>query len=81
MMNQKISVRIKTKTTDLGRELERMVLSVGGFRLITLGDRERPDLFIFELSEKFDEEFRMLQSLLTSGEVGEVLVTSERKEL
>ena len=79
-MNQKISVRIKAKTTDLGRELERMVLSAGGFRLQTPQDRERPDLFIFDLSEKFDEEFRMLHSLLTSGEVGEVFVTSDRKD-
>jgi len=79
-MNQKISVRIKAKTTDLGRELERMVLSAGGFRLQTPQDRERSDLFIFDLSEKFDEEFRMLHSLLTSGEVGEVFVTSDRKD-
>ena len=79
-MNQKISVRIKVKTGDLGRELERMVFSVGGFRLITPEDRERPDLFIFELSEKFDEEFKLLQSLLASGQVGEVFVTSGKKD-
>ena len=32
---------------------------------------------IFELSEKFDEEFKLLESLLASNAVGEVFVTSQ----
>jgi pilus assembly protein CpaE len=80
MINKKLSVRIKAKNSDIRRELERMVVSSGGFRLHTPENRERPDLFIFELSENFDEEFKLLQSMLASGEVGEVFVTSDKKD-
>jgi pilus assembly protein CpaE len=80
MINKKISVKIKTENQDLRRELERMVVSAGGFRLHTPENREHPDLFIFELSENFDEEFKLLQSMLASGEAGEVFVTSDKKD-
>jgi len=80
MINKKISVKIKTKSRDIGGELERIIISAGGFRLHTPESRERPDLFILELSEKFDEEFKLLQSLVASGEVGEAFVTSDKKD-
>ena len=56
------------------KELERIVRSTGGFRFND--PKERPDLLIFELSEKFDEEFKLLESLLASNAMGEVFVTS-----
>ena len=52
MMNQKHSVSIKTKNRQIGKELERIALSSEGFRFCD--PKERPDLLIFELSEKFD---------------------------
>jgi pilus assembly protein CpaE len=79
-MNQNISVRIKVKNEDLGKELERMVLAVGGFRVHSPDDRERPDLLIYELGENVDEEFKLIQSLLASNGVAEVFVTSDKKE-
>jgi pilus assembly protein CpaE len=79
-MNQKISVRIKVKSEDLGKELERMVLAAGGFRVHSPDDRERPDLLIYELGENVDEEFKLIQSLLASNGVAEVFVTSDKKE-
>ena len=75
MMNQKFSVSIKARNREVGKELERIVLAAGGFRLND--PKERPDLLIFELSEKFDEEFKLLESLLASNAVGEVFVTSQ----
>jgi pilus assembly protein CpaE len=80
MISRKISVKIEAKNNDTGWELEKTVLSSGGFRLHTPETGERPDLFIFELSENFDEEFKLLHSLLAAGEVGEVFVTSDRKD-
>ena len=79
-MIQKISVRIKVKSEDLGKELERMVLATGGFRVHSPKDRDRPDLLIYELGENVDEEFKLIQSLLASNGVAEVFVTSDRKE-
>jgi pilus assembly protein CpaE len=79
-MKQNISVRIKVKSEDLGKELEQMVLAVGGFRVHSPDDRERPDLLIYELGENADEEFKLIQSLLSSNGVSEVFVTSDKKE-
>ena len=75
MVSQIFSVSIKAGSREIRKELERIVLAEGGFRLNDL--KERPDLFIIELSEKFDEEFKLLESLLSSNAVGEVFVTSQ----
>ena len=80
MKNQKFSVKIKVKSEGLAKELERIVLAVGGFRLTSPDDRHRPDLLIYELGENFDEEFKGLQSLLESNALAEVFVTSEKKD-
>ncbi|MEJ2724865.1 MAG: AAA family ATPase [Deltaproteobacteria bacterium] len=80
MKNQNFSVSIKVKSKGLGREMERMVLSVGGFRLYTPGDGRRPDLLIYELDEDFDGEFKALKSMLDSNAVGEIFVTSDKRD-
>jgi pilus assembly protein CpaE len=74
-MNQKLLVNIKAISREIGKELERIVQAAGEFRFND--PKERPDLLIFELSEKFDEEFKLLESLLASNAVGEVFVTSQ----
>ena len=74
-MNQKASVSLKTRSGEIGKELERIVLAAGGFRFIN--PKERPDLLIFELSENYHDEFKLLDSLLSSNTVGEVFVTSQ----
>jgi pilus assembly protein CpaE len=80
MGNHEFSVRIRAGNGGIAEELERIVLSTKGLRLHTQVDKGRPDLLIFELGEKYDEEFKLIQSLLTSGTVGEVHVTSRRKD-
>jgi pilus assembly protein CpaE len=80
MKNQNLSVSIKVKSEGLAKEMERIVLSVGGFRLYNPGDGRRPDLLIYELDENVDEEFKALQSLLDSNGVGEIFVTSEKRD-
>ena len=74
MVNQKYSVSIKPVSRETGKELERIVLATGGFRLSD--PQERPDLLFFELSEKFDEDFKLIESMLGANTVGEVFVTS-----
>ena len=78
MINHKYSVSIKAGNSEIDKELERIVLATGEFRLHNL--EERPDLLIFELSEKFEEEFKLLDSLLSSNAVKEVFVTSEKQD-
>ena len=78
MKNQAISVSIKTRSREAGKEIERIVLSAGGFRFSH--PKESPHLLIFELSEAFDEEFKLLESLLASHNVGEIFVTSKNQD-
>ena len=75
MVSQIFSVSIKARSREIGKELERIVSAAGEFRFND--PKDRPDLLIFELSEKFDEEFKLLESLLASNAVGVVFVTSQ----
>ena len=75
MVSQIFSVSIKAGNREIRKELERIVSAAGEFRFND--PKDRPDLLIFELSEKFDEEFKLLESLLASNAVGEVFVTSQ----
>lgn len=77
-MNQKISIRIESKNSGIKNELERIILSLGQF---ILSERnERPDLLIYELGDAPAEEFKLIQSLVESGAVGEVFVTSRQPD-
>jgi pilus assembly protein CpaE len=78
MRKQKFSVNIKAKSRELGKELERIVKAAGG--LWCNDPKERPDLLIFELSENFDDEFKLLESLIATKSVGEVFVTSQTQD-
>jgi len=78
--NHNFSVSIKVQSEGLGKQIERIVLSVGGFRLYNSGDGRRLDLLIYELAQNFDEEFKVLQSLLDSNAVAEIFVTSEKRD-
>lgn len=77
MINQKYSVSIKVKGREEAQKLESIILTSGGFRIF--GAKEKADLLIYELSDKSDEEFKLLESLKASNAVGEVIVTSERQ--
>jgi pilus assembly protein CpaE len=79
-MNPTISVRIRTTTTPLGDELERIVAAAGGFRLLRADEKARPDLLIYELGENVDEACKGIQLLLESNGVGEVFVTAAHKD-
>ncbi len=80
MINSKLSVKIETKDAKLSNELESMVIAGGGLRIVGSEGKESPDLLIFELSENFNEEFKTLQSLLTSNTVGEIFLTAKTKD-
>lgn len=77
-MSQQYSIRIKTQSRQIGKSLERMVLSAGEFRFC--GSKEPPDLLIFQLSEAFEKEFKLLDSLSTSSAVGEIFFIAEKPD-
>jgi len=77
-MDQKLSIRIETKTNGIKKELERTILSMGEF--ILSESKDRPDLLIYELGDAPAEEFKLLQSIVESDTVGEVFVTSRQPD-
>jgi pilus assembly protein CpaE len=75
-MDQKPSIRIEARNSNIKQELERIILSMGEF--ILSGRKERPDLLIYELGDAPEEEFKLLQSFVESNAVGEIFVTSRQ---
>ena len=76
--NQTFSVRILTKSKAVGKDLERFVLNMGGFRLSD--PKERPDLLIFEPGENVDKEFKDIETLLAADAIGEFFITSSNTD-
>ena len=62
MQEQEISIRISAKTAELVNQLREIISSTEGFRLYNSREGNRPDLIIFELSDKFEEEFKLISS-------------------
>ena len=71
-----ISVRIETKSPDLTKMFESIVESVEEMA-VQSDDAGHADLLIFQLGFERDKELQVVNSLLNSGEVGEVFFTSE----
>jgi pilus assembly protein CpaE len=80
MSDQEICVRISVSTAELGKQLRDIISSSEGFRVHSEKEANQPDLLIFELSENFDKEFKLIESLLASNAVGEVFVTYRKAE-
>jgi pilus assembly protein CpaE len=78
MMDHKFTVKIHSNKDEIKKKFEGILLAAGGFTIRS--QRERPDLLIFDLSEKYEEEFKFLQSISDSDAVGEVFVTSDKKD-
>lgn len=80
MPDHEIYVRINARTKEMAGRLKEIISSLEGFRIHSEKKPERPDLLIFELSHNFNEEFKLIQSMLTSDAVGEVFVTSSNTD-
>ena len=80
MQDQEIYVKINARTNEVLSLLREIISSTPGFRLHAEKEGHRPDLLIFELSENFDQEFKIIESLLASNTVGEVFVTSSKTD-
>ena len=75
---QTYSVSVRTKSRAIGKELERLVMSAGGFR--PAESDERPDLLIFEPDEDAGQDFQTIEKMLASNTVGEVFVTAKNQD-
>jgi len=74
------SVRLEIKNQKVIEDLREVISSLEGFRLPKPDDPEPADLVILEIGDDPQKEFRMINSIQTSGRAREVFVTSSRFE-
>lgn len=80
MSEQDIWVRINARSTELLNQLKEIISSTEGFRLHGQKQEIQPELLIFELSENFEEEFKLIESLSATNGLAEVFVTSTNQD-
>ena len=81
MTENTVSVRLGIKNEKTRKDLEEVILSEEGFRLLRRHDDPGPcDLLILETENDRGEDFQLIQDLHASGKVSEVFLTSPRLE-
>lgn len=73
-------VKINTKDQTLKKIFEQIVSSAGGFEILADDDKQPADLLIFELGTDTDHDFHVLESMLQSGAVNDIFLTSEKSD-
>ncbi len=80
MVDDKVLVRIEVKSPEAKRVFENIISSLEGFHIQGPDDPAHPELLIFELGNNMERDFRYVESLIMTGAVGEVFLTSERQD-
>jgi pilus assembly protein CpaE len=80
MLDNNNRVKINTKDQTLKKKFEHIINSTGGFEIQPDEDKQPADLLIFELGTDTDYDFHFLESLLQTGAVSDVFLTSEKSD-
>ncbi len=75
-----IAVRLEIKKQNVWAEMEKVISSMQGFRIQKPDDLSPCDLLIMEIGDDLKEEFRLINSIQTSGAAGEIFLTSSHAE-
>jgi pilus assembly protein CpaE len=73
-------VRLETKDAALSNELEKIIKSVSGLKMLRPDDARRADLLIYELGPDIENDFQLIESLLAVNMVGEVILTAKSSD-
>jgi len=76
MSDTTTSVKIEVSNLKVKHSFENIIRSIEAFKIQKSNDTERSDLLIFELGDDIEKDVELIQSLLNSDAVGEVLLTS-----
>jgi len=71
------NIKLDIKNLDIAKEFSEIIGMVKGCRIIKSEDTLNPDLQIFEVNGN-SEEFSRIQSLLNTGNLHEIFLTSEK---
>ena len=73
----RFSIKLTLTSLNLKKKLAQLINAAGGFGVLDSADVRRADLLIFDLSEDPQKGIETIESLLKSGEAGEVFLTAE----
>ncbi len=73
------NIKLDIKNPAIAKQFSEIIGSVKGCRIIKSDDTLKPDLQIFEINGN-PEEFNLIQSLLNTGKLHEVFLTSEKTD-
>lgn len=76
MSSRDLFVHIHARDLSVKKTLERIVESIDGLKIRDLGSGGSADLLIYEATSEMEKDFEVLKSLMASGTVSEVFVTS-----
>ena len=80
MVEEIITVSLEIKSQEVMQDLEKVIISLKGFRLQRTDERDAADLLILEIGDDVHKEFQRIQAMLSSGAIREIFVTSSRVE-
>jgi pilus assembly protein CpaE len=80
MQNSIYTIKLILNSQKLNGLIIDILNSLRRLEILEQGDMRKPDLLIFELGEDFEKEIALIESLLESGEVDEVFLTSKHAE-
>lgn len=81
MPQDSVSVKLEIKNRNVRKDLEDILSSVEGFRVIQRSDDPaHADLLIFEIGSDLEKEFQLIHSLQRLGTVSEVFLTSRHSD-
>lgn len=73
------NIKLDIKNPDIAEQFSEIIGAVKGCRIIKSDDSLKPDLQIFEINGN-PEEFNLIQSLLNTGKLHEIFLTSEKTD-
>jgi pilus assembly protein CpaE len=73
------NIKLDIKNPAIAKQFSEIIGEVKGCRIIKSDDTLKPDLQIFEINGN-PEEFNLIQSLLNTGKLHEIFITSEKTD-
>jgi len=80
MPGNKITAALDIKNQKVRRDIEEVISSIEKILVKEFGSNLPFDLLILEIGDDLEKNFRLVQSIQASGQVGEVFLTSSRLE-
>jgi pilus assembly protein CpaE len=80
MHDDTIQIKLSIRNRQVGEKLVEIINSADGYEIQRSDDKHRPDVLIFELGSDPERDFRVIESLLNSGSIEEVFITSNKTD-